>query len=313
MKAFCIGSAGFIGSHLADALIEKGIETYGIDYDWAGKIGNANPKLNILGNQEAIFTEMPDKVDIWYHLACTPDITFSQREPSKYFESEFEQVQEYVRMAEIAKRDNGYPNKFIYVSTSGMYFSLCPNEDAHSETYSPIAPHTPYAAVKVAAEAMVACMSMPHLCVRPFNVFGPRQRIGGTDTPVVPSFFRQIVAGGPILVDGTGEQAVDFVYVKDAATWLAGLADEGCHFPKYPVSNLGRGVSVTINELAEMCMEASGIEVEIEHRKNRKWYFTKSKASTLQMQRIRELEYTPMLDALKETWAYYRDLFEEMQ
>ena len=304
-KCAVVGGGGFIGSHLVDELLRQRCEVAVYDDFSGGKRENLPDDILIVDRMRDLFMHGA----VVYHLAASVDITGSYEQPFQYVEKEVGLTTEVLHRAVQEKAE-----RIIYVSSSGVY----DRREAHlfkSEQYSPIDTASPYATAKLIGEHLVRMTyllyGIPCVSVRPFNVYGPRQRVGGVDKPVVPSFILALLRGEPLTVQGDGKQELDFIYVKDAARWLAALAikvDPG-DLHAQPV-NLGTGESLSIGDLALTLIRILDVNPLIEFQPAREWYFSKARASTDIMQELYEIEYAPLEQALRETIDYYRDLFD---
>lgn len=307
MRVLVTGGAGFIGSHLVDELVKAGHEVQVIDDCSSGSLDNVAAASVACYADLASFLYREVKTGwlegaVVYHLAARADISWSQVHPFDAFRGDVN-----LTAAILEEAVEAGASRVIFTSSSAVYGQA----ETQTEALTRIAPATPYGASKLAGESlvsMIASIGIPALSVRPFNVYGPRQRIGGTDRPVVPTFLMAILRGAPITIEGTGQQSLDFVFVKDAAEWLAGLMDVDEKLLNGGAVNLGSGTSLDINSLAEMCMAVVGHRVDIEHAPARDWYFRKTEADVSRM-----LLYGPRPDTsldvgLAQTMAYYRDI-----
>lgn len=302
MQVLVTGGAGFIGSHLVDCLIADGHEVEVVDDFSSGYIDNLFPlvqrPLKVIS--KSAFEYLPElKGMTVYHLAAHADISWSLEHP-------FDAISEDAGMTLFVARrcmEDG-ADRLIFCSSSGIYAQA----DFQEEDVTLVAPATPYAAAKVSGEAIVRMMAplgLPSLSVRPMNVYGPRQRIGGTYRPVVPSFLTSCIRKEPITIDGTGEQSPDMVFVKDAARWLAGLTSTDRNLLQGQPVNIGSGQSTPIREIARLCMDVTDTIVPITYTPARRWYFERTKASTERMASFGPIPSTQLRDGLSETAAFY--------
>lgn len=295
-KCIVLGGGGFIGSHLVEALIADGHEIRVFDNFADGNIKNL-PKSG--------WSMMDDFKDDWlkdavvYHLAAKVDISWSEKYRFYAFDHDVSLTKDIFREA----TERG-ANRILFVSSTAVYARA----DRQEEDVTPLHPDTPYGAAKMTGEAlalMVAKFGVPTLSIRPFNVYGPRQRIGGVDKPVVPSFIRSCLGDRPITIEGTGEQSLDFIFVKDAARWMAGLAGVDSSLLQGQAVNMGSGTSTKINKLADMCAGVIGYHPGVRYKPARNWSASRTEAVTTRMQELFPVEMTPLELGIEETAIYY--------
>lgn len=248
-KCLVTGGAGFIGSHLADALIERGDEVIIVDNLSGGKIENVNPKAQFhqldLRDLEAI-KPFFQGVDFVFHLAARPRIPLSIQDPIASHENNLNTTLNVL----VAARD-AQVKKVVYSSSSSIYGNQ--KELPVRETMSP-QPLNPYGLQKYVGELYCKIFSelyqLPTVSLRYFNVFGPRAPLEGAYATVVGIFLRQKRAGEPLTIIGDGEQTRDFTYIKDVvrANIMAVESPAG----KGEALNIGAGHNYSINHLAKI-------------------------------------------------------------
>ncbi|MBI2625238.1 MAG: NAD-dependent epimerase/dehydratase family protein [Candidatus Nealsonbacteria bacterium] len=259
-KVIVTGGAGFIGSHLADALIERGFKVIIIDNLSGGSKENINSKAEFhqldLRNLEAIKPLFPG-VDFVFHLAAKPRIPLSIQDPISANENNLNTTLNVL----VAARDAGV-KKVAYSSSSSVYG--CQDVLPQREDMIP-KPLNPYALQKYVGELYCRIFSdlygLQTVSVRYFNVFGPRAPQEGAYATVVGIFLRKKENGEPLTITGDGTQKRDFTYVSDVVegTILAALK------PTIggEVINLGAGRNYSINQLAQMI---GGVTVNVPPR-----------------------------------------------
>lgn len=221
MKVLVTGGAGFIGSHLADLLIEKGHKVVVIDNLSNGRLNNIN---HLLDNKNFKFHELDiinldeikpifKNVDWVFHMAGMADIVPSIESPKKYYDCNVTgtfNVLEAAREASI--------KKIVYAASSSSYG--IPDNYPTAET-ADISPQYPYALTKYMGEELVIHWSQTYkisaISLRLFNVYGPRSRTTGAYGAVFGVFLSQKIHNKPFTVVGDGTQTRDFTYVTDVA------------------------------------------------------------------------------------------------
>jgi UDP-glucose 4-epimerase len=264
MKIVVTGGAGFIASHIVDALIEGGHQVLIIDDVSTGKWENVNSRAAFercdIRDEAAIdrifFDFKPDLVD---HHAAQIDIRKSVADPA--FDAQVNVVGSIVLLNAAARHG---VRGFIFASTGGAIYGETP---APARESSPKAPISPYGAAKAAVEQYLyvygKTFGLPTAALRYGNVYGPRQDPRG-EAGVVSIFAEKLLKGEKPTIFGTGEQLRDYVYVSDvaAANLLAMeylLEKPGpCDVPDDGAFNIGTGISTSVNDLHRILAQATG-------------------------------------------------------
>jgi len=248
-KIIVTGGAGFIGSHLVDALIERGDEVIIIDNLSGGIKENVNPKAKFhqLDLRElATIKSLFEGVDFVFHLAARPRIPLSVQDPIASNENNLNTTLNVLVAAKDAK-----VKKVIYSASSSMYGD---QKELPLKEEMPANPLNPYGLQKYVGELYCKIFSslygLSTISLRYFNVFGSRAPLEGVYATVVGIFLRQKQAGEPLTIIGDGEQTRDFTYVKDVvrANIMAAESSVG----KGEAFNIGASHNYTINQLAEI-------------------------------------------------------------
>ena len=251
MKSLVTGGAGFIGSHLVDALLKLGHQVTVLDNFRTGRPENVeHVKHDIdlvecdIGKCSGWENSFRD-VDWVFHLASLADIVPSIQNPNDYFRSNVDgtfNVLQATRESECGR--------FIYVASSSSYG--LPNIFPTPET-ADIDPQYPYALTKYLGEELVMhwakVYELPAVSLRFFNVYGPRSRTSGTYGAVFGVFLAQKLAKTPFTVVGDGSQTRDFTYVSDIVKALITAAESS---KTNAVYNVGSGATVAVNRLVEL-------------------------------------------------------------
>ena len=256
MRAIVTGGAGFIGSHVVDALVARGDEVVVLDDLSHGRRENVNPSSELVVGDirdrpavEAVFAEA--RPEACLHLAAQADVRVSIARPD--FDGEVN-VLGTIRLLEAA-REHG--TRIVFASTGGAIYGECSepaNEDARRE------PLSQYGTSKLAGEEYLATYNRlygsEHTALRYGNVFGPRQDPHG-EAGVVAIFLGLLTHGQAPHIFGDGTQQRDYVYVGDVAAATVAALDR-----RAGVFNVGTGVATSVLELFEACRRVSGVDVE---------------------------------------------------
>lgn len=249
-KVIVTGGAGFIGSNIVDALIERGDEVIVIDNFSTGKRENLNPKAKLfevdLRDLEKI-KPIFEGVDFVFHEAALPRIPLSIAKPAETNDINVGGTLNALIAAKDAK-----VKRFIYAASSSAYGSdvgLPMREDMKTD------PANPYGLQKYVGEMYCRIFykiyGLPTVELRYFNVYGPRQAKDGAYATVIGIFLTQKAQGQKMTITGDGGQTRDFTHVSDVvrANMLAMESDKLGHGE---VINIGAGKNHSINEVAKL-------------------------------------------------------------
>ena len=249
--AIVTGGAGFIGSHLVDALLAENISVRVIDNYSTGRPENLAHVAGQVELVEADFAKsgswqkLFQDTDWVFHLGALADIVPSIQRPADYFQAN---VDGTFNVLEAAK--NAGVKRFVYAASSSCYG--IPDKYPTSED-ADISPQYPYALTKRLGEELVMhwaqLYKLPAIALRLFNVYGPRSRTSGTYGAVLGVFLAQKLANKPFTVVGDGTQTRDFTYVTDVANaFLTAAQSSVCE----EIFNVGSGETVSVNRLVEL-------------------------------------------------------------
>jgi UDP-glucose 4-epimerase len=262
VKALITGGAGFIGSHLAEALIAHGHEVLVLDNLSTGSFDNIAHLKGRRGfeyfidsvNNEPLLAELIDRSDVVFHLAAAVGVKLIVEQPVHTIETN-------VHGTEVVLKHASKKKKLVVIaSTSEVYGKSedVPFREDSDLVLGPTPKHRwAYACSKAIDEFLALAYwkerKLPVIIVRFFNTVGPRQT--GQYGMVIPNFVRQALAGHPITVFGDGTQSRSFTHVVDVVDALLKLVDE----PKAigQVINIGNTEEVTISALAERVRDLS--------------------------------------------------------
>ncbi|TPV96817.1 MAG: NAD-dependent epimerase/dehydratase family protein [Myxococcales bacterium FL481] len=253
-KAVVTGGAGFIGSHLCDALVERGVDVIVIDDLSTGHRSNLahlqdHPRVTV--HELSLPVAQTELVPLFrgashvFHLAALADIVPSIERPLDYVRTNVDGTLAALEAARAA----AVP-RFLYAASSSCYGIP---EQYPTREDAPCRPAYPYALTKYLGEQAVShwgrVYGLHTTCLRLFNVYGPRSRTTGTYGAMFGVFLAQKLAGQPYTVVGDGEQSRDFTYVSDVVdAFLAASA----HPNGGDVFNVGTGCPTTVNRITEI-------------------------------------------------------------
>lgn len=323
MKYLITGGAGFIGSHLADRLLEDGHEVQVIDNLSTGKLANIehlrnNPKFNLKAASVMDYQtleQLVEKCDQIFHLAAAVGVKLIMENPVETIVTNVQGTENVLKLA-------SYHNKKVLVaSTSEVYGKLMEGENGINKLREDgdwqLGPTSKRRWAYACSKAMDEFLSiayydekkLPVVVARFFNTVGPRQT--GTYGMVIPNFVQKALLNNDITVHGDGEQSRCFTYVTDAVDAIVKLMNtpeaEG------EVFNIGGEEEITMNELAQKVKEMTGSKSEITHIPYEEVYgkgFEDMRRRTPDLTKIKEaigFEPTHTIDnILKNVIEYFR-------
>jgi UDP-glucose 4-epimerase len=268
MKILITGGAGFIGSHLAERLLELGHEVFIIDNLWTGKLSNIenvqnHERLHLVVDtilNESVMNELIFKIDHIYHLAAAVGVKNIMDHPVETLDINVKGTEVVLRLA------NRFKKKVFIASTSeiyGKHVEHTLSEDDNRVMGTVKKRRWAYACSKTLDEFLALSYfnekKLPIVIGRLFNTVGPRQI--GQYGMVLPTFVQSALLGKPITVFGDGTQSRSFTYVSDVVEALIKLMDEPA--AEGDVFNVGNDSEVTINQLAEKVRKMTGSDSEI--------------------------------------------------
>jgi UDP-glucose 4-epimerase len=258
MRVLVTGGAGFIGSHLTDALLARGDEVTVIDDLSAGRPGRLDERVTL--HKQSVTDAEPlaaivaqERPELICHLAAQIDVRVSVAAPARDAQTN---VVGTVNVLEAARAAGV---RVLFCSTGGALYG----RDApipSREDVLPL-PESPYGIAKYCAEQYVDLYNRlhqtRHAVLRLANVFGPRQDPTG-EAGVVPIFCGRVLAGQQPVIYGDGTQTRDYVYVGDVVAAFLAAADRG----RPGTWNIGTAVEVSVLDLAQIIGETAGLPVE---------------------------------------------------
>ena len=261
MNILVTGGAGFIGSHVADALLKEGHTVTILDNLSTGKRENipAGAELCVadIRSAEAAALIRQRRFDVLVHHAAQMDVRASVADPGRDADIN---IRGFLNLMEAA-RERGL-QKVVFASTGGAIYGepvYAPQDEKH-----PLRPLSPYGITKLATEKYLQFYRHQYgidaVILRYANVYGPRQNAHG-DAGVVAIFSQLMLGGEPPTINGTGEQTRDYVFVGDVVRAnLAALAHDGSG-----TFNVGTGREVSVNALYNMIRAEAGAHTRMQH------------------------------------------------
>jgi UDP-glucose 4-epimerase len=263
MRTTVTGGAGFIGSNLVDALLERGDEVTVIDDLSTGRTANLGPALE--RGAEMVEADIRDaalvaellearRPEVVFHLAAQIDVRRSVAEPD--FDASIN-VGGTANVLEAARRAGS--RRFVNASTGGAIYGEGAGKDLPLAENAPVEPISPYGQSKFAAEGYVALYGRLHgtsgISLRLGNVYGPRQDPLG-EAGVVAIFCGRLRAGEPPLVFGDGRQTRDYIYVGDVVAAMLAAADSQAA----GAYNVGTGRETSVLDLVDRLRRLAGAD-----------------------------------------------------
>lgn len=263
-RAVITGAAGFIGSHLSEALLDRGYSVVGIDNLLTGDIDN----IAHLSGRDFLFI----KHDVTNYITVDGPVDFvfhwaSPASPIDYLDFPIPTL----KVGALGTHNalgltKAKGARFILASTSEVYGDPLehPQEESYWGNVNPIGPRGVYDEAKRFAEAMTTAYHRFHgidtKIVRIFNTYGPRMRV--RDGRAIPNFISQALCDEEVTVYGNGDQTRSFCYISDLVTGLVALAESDVNSPV----NIGNPTEMTILQLAENIIKATNSSSHIVHK-----------------------------------------------
>jgi len=296
VRAAVTGGAGFIGSHVVDALVARGDEVHVIDNFATGRRENLNAAATVHEHDireplGPLFDEI--RPELVVHLAAQADVGTSVEKP--LLDAEVNVIGT-LNVLEAARPVGA---QLIFSSTGGALYGECPRPAREDDDRRPL---SPYGTSKLAGEAYLATWNAlhgtSHVVLRFGNVYGPRQ-LAKLEGGVVAIFMDRLRVGESVRIFGNGEQERDFVYVGDVVdAILASTGRDGGVF------NVGTGQATSVNTLFETVRRVAGSDAEAEYADARAGDLLRS---VLDISRTeRELGWRPQTtleEGLRLTWG----------
>ncbi len=288
------GGAGFIGSHIAEALLRSGESVRILDNLATGRQSNVNVLRGLPGRLEIIEGDLRDAetvraavagTEVVFHQGALASVPRSIADPVRSLETNINGTQNVL----LAARDLGV-RRVVYASSSSVYGNT-PTLPKHEDM--PTSPMSPYAVQKLTAELLCGVFTriygLETVSLRYFNVFGPRQDPASEYAAVIPRFLTALLEKRRPVVFGDGEQTRDFTYIENVvqANLLAATAPDAVG----AAMNIGCGERISLNYVLELAGDLLGTKVEPDYREARPGDVRDSLADISKAHRL--LGYTP--------------------
>jgi UDP-glucose 4-epimerase len=300
------GGAGFIGSHVADAFVQRGDEVLVVDDFSSGSRdyvpGRAALSELDIADADRVHRAFEDfRPDYVCHLAAQASVTVSVKEPRRDFDSNV------LGTFNILNAATEHRARTVFASTGGaLYGEAAPIPTDESYVAQPL---SPYGASKQAAEAFVGALGrfhgIDHAVLRLGNVYGPRQSPHG-EAGVVAIFSERLLLGRPVVAYGHGTPTRDYVHVGDIARAFVTLAET----PAAGTFNLGWGREVSVLDVLNGLQQAAGTAVEPQLEPLRPGELTRSAIDSAAAERA--FGWRPAIeleDGLADTFRWYADTY----
>lgn len=261
MKVLVTGGAGFIGSNLADALIENGHDVVVVDNLYMGQTQNLHPKVKFylmdIRSPELAKVFDLEKIDVVYHEAAQMDVRKSVEDPM--FDAEVN-VSGTLNLLQNSLKHK--IKRFIFASTGGAIYGeqdYFPADEEH-----PTRPCSPYGITKMTVEKYLyyynLIFDLNYTILRYANVYGPRQNPHG-EAGVVAIFIKRMMNGEQPIINGDGKQTRDFVYVGDVVRANLLALEKGLN----DIFNVGTGIESDVNRIFREVNRLIGKNVAEKH------------------------------------------------
>jgi UDP-glucose 4-epimerase len=298
------GGAGFVGSSVVQALLARGDQVTVLDsgvsagFEYLAGSGASVAQGDV--RERADVEQAMDGCDAVVHLAAQASVTASLADPLSDAAVNLDASLVLLDLARL----NGV-RRFVFASSNAVVSGHAP--PAHEQMVP--SPVTPYGAAKAAVEAYLSAYSRAYgldaVALRFANAYGPRS---AHQTSVIASFIKAYLAGGPLVVHGSGHQTRDFIHVLDIATAVLAALDAPAGRVAGAVIQIGTGRETSLLELAEILFGVAGGRVAIEHRPATPGDVERNYSDIVRARN--DLAWVPQIelrDGLVETLDWYRE------
>lgn len=268
MRALVTGGAGFIGSHLVDALVDDGAQVVVVDDLSTGTAANLNPRAEFVEGSvadEAVVERAIERCDVVFHQAALGSVPRSLERP---LDTNTANITGTLTLLQAARQAG--IRRFVWASSSSVYGGAI---DLPTPETAPLVPRSPYAVSKLAAEhycrVFWELFQLETVGLRYFNVYGPRQSADSQYAAVIPKFITAVLTGTPPSVHGDGQQTRDFTYVEDVVNANLRAARAPAERCAGRVYNIAGGAQWTLLQMLEIVCDTLSRSVEPNHISSR--------------------------------------------
>jgi nucleoside-diphosphate-sugar epimerase len=312
MRYLVTGGAGFIGSNMVDELVRRGHDVVVLDDLSAGREANLAAVRQKIDLHIGSITDMAavqsacHKVDFVIHLAARTSVPRSVKDP---LETNHVNIDGTLNVL-VAARD-ARVRRVAFAASSSAYGETPTLPKVESMQPEPISPYgvTKYVG-ELYAQVFGRVYGLENVCLRYFNVFGPRQDPTSQYSGVLSRFMLAVIQGQPPVVYGDGEQSRDFTYIENIVDQtLRACEAEGA---SGLVFNGGTGARITINEVLELLGTIAGVKIQAKYEPMRNGDIRDSQADISLARKV--LHYQPRVDfaeGLRRTWDWYRSNYPQ--
>lgn len=315
MRTFLVtGGAGFIGSHIATALVERGDRVRVLDNLCTGHLSNLNhiaDSIEFIEGDVAdpvVVATAVDGVDVVFHQAALASVPRSVEKP---LDTNHACVTGTLNMLDQARRAG--VRRLVYAASSSAYGDQLASSKRETDLPMPI---SPYGVAKLAGEyycqAFTATYGFETVAIRYFNVFGPRQDPDSPYSAVIPLFITALLSGKSPTIYGDGGQSRDFTYIDNVVHGNLLAADANAAQAAGRVFNVANGRQVTLLEMLSKLQALLGTEIEPRFADPRPGDIRESLADISLARTL--LKYEPQVDfdsGLERSIEYYREMVGE--
>lgn len=304
MKVLVTGGAGFIGSNIVDALVEKKHKVAIVDNLATGNMKNVNKKAKFYKVSVTDFNKIEnifkkEKFDVVIHHAAQLDVRKSVADPS--FDADVN-IKGTINILEACKRTK--VKKIIFASSGGTIYGECSSKAPDEKAFAN--PLSPYGVAKLSVEHYIKCYSalygLKYTVLRYANVYGPRQDPFG-EAGVVAIFIGKMLKNEPVFIFGDGKQLRDYVYVKDVVSANLKALTKGNN----EIINIGTHKTFSVNQLEKELAKITNYQNKPIYKPKRSGELLKSFLNVLKAKKI--LNWQPKTDivtGLKNTVEFFK-------
>jgi nucleoside-diphosphate-sugar epimerase len=310
MRYLVTGGAGFIGSNIVDELVRRGHQVTVLDDLSAGKESNLADVRGKIDLRIGSITDLADVqsachgADYVIHLAARTSVPRSVQNPVETNHVNIDGTLNVLVAARDAK-----VRRFVYAASSSAYGETPALPKTEAMQPNPI---SPYGITKYVGELYAGVFGrvygLENVCVRYFNVFGPRQDPTSQYSGVLSRFMLAVIEGQPLVVYGDGEQSRDFTFIENIVNeTLRACEAKGA---SGMVFNGGTGARITLNQVLKLLEKATGKKIQAKYDPPRTGDIRDSQADVSLARKV--LGYEPRVhfeEGLQRTWEWYKDVY----